>query len=205
MNFTSNSQAGQDLFVKALLMDTREPGAGGTFLDIGANHPVTLSNTYALEQVGWCGVLMDNDPNCIALLDERRNQRSAIIRADATTFDFRRMIPPFFPGVVIDYLSLDVDHATAAALEQLLKAPFRYRVATIENDFYRFGPEPRAKIRELMLGQGYDLLCADVTSQDCIFEDWWIDPAQVDRATAEFYRCSGIDGLVIVTDPEAVT
>lgn len=43
-------------------------GEIGTFLDIGANDGVTLSNTRALALMGWRGVLVDASPKAFARL-----------------------------------------------------------------------------------------------------------------------------------------
>lgn len=52
----SRSQAGQDLFVIAMLQGQR----GGTWLEFGAGHPMRSSNTYLLEKrFGWSGVSLD--------------------------------------------------------------------------------------------------------------------------------------------------
>lgn len=41
----------------------------GKFLDIGANDGVTLSNTRALAEAGWCGVLVEPSPRAYARLE----------------------------------------------------------------------------------------------------------------------------------------
>lgn len=52
----SRSEAGQDLFVVAMLDGLRN----GTFLEIGGYHPVNYSNTYLLEKhLDWSGVSID--------------------------------------------------------------------------------------------------------------------------------------------------
>lgn len=43
-------------------------GYTGTFIDIGANDGVTLSNTRALAESGWCGVLVEPSPKAFARL-----------------------------------------------------------------------------------------------------------------------------------------
>jgi hypothetical protein len=54
--FKSYSQAGQDLFVLAMLQNKRY----GTYLEIGAGHPKFGSNSYALERYfGYTGVSID--------------------------------------------------------------------------------------------------------------------------------------------------
>ena len=45
-------------------------GKIGTFLDVGANDGVTLSNTRALAERGWRGVLIEPSPKAFALLKE---------------------------------------------------------------------------------------------------------------------------------------
>lgn len=42
----------------------------GTFLDLGANNGVTLSNTRALAERGWCGVLVEPSPIPYRQLEE---------------------------------------------------------------------------------------------------------------------------------------
>ena len=51
MRYSQNNE--QDIIMQYFI------GNRGTFLDIGANDGVTLSNTYALQQAGWGGVLVE--------------------------------------------------------------------------------------------------------------------------------------------------
>ncbi|MDB5385366.1 MAG: methyltransferase FkbM [Planctomycetaceae bacterium] len=44
----------------------------GVFVDVGAGHPITFSNTFRLEQRGWLGVCIDADPRQVELLREHR-------------------------------------------------------------------------------------------------------------------------------------
>ena len=49
------SQAGQDLFVLTALDGKKN----GKFIEIGAYHPTSLSNTYLLEShFGWDGIML---------------------------------------------------------------------------------------------------------------------------------------------------
>ncbi len=45
-------------------------GQPGTFIDIGANDGKTLSNTYALSKLGWCGVLIEPSPRAFSKLKQ---------------------------------------------------------------------------------------------------------------------------------------
>lgn len=53
-----SSQRGEDVWVlKNLMVPTK-----GVFVDVGAAHPITNSNTYVFEQLGWTGLAIDGNP-----------------------------------------------------------------------------------------------------------------------------------------------
>ncbi len=63
------SQRGQDWFLSTHIF----PGVKeGLFLDIGANHPFELSNTYYFERLGWSGIAFEPQPHIQALWKEVR-------------------------------------------------------------------------------------------------------------------------------------
>jgi hypothetical protein len=165
MNFISQSQAGQDLFVYQTLVEPEQLFTG-TFLDVGCNQPVYWNNTYALEQLGWRGLLVDASEEHVKLCREQR--KSPVLCADATKFGW-----PVGASKRVDYLSLDVDDATYAALAHLLEMGVTFRVATIEHDSYRLGPKPRDAIRSRLLVAGYSMVREDVSYGGNAYEDWW--------------------------------
>ncbi len=55
----SYSQHGEDRGLVALLSRI---GVRGTYVDVGCNHPVRLSNTYLLYTLGWRGICIDPLP-----------------------------------------------------------------------------------------------------------------------------------------------
>lgn len=63
----STSQNGEDLLVKAVL-----PEASGTYVDVGANHPIKFNNTWSLYRRGWSGTLIDPLEESAALCRARR-------------------------------------------------------------------------------------------------------------------------------------
>lgn len=198
MKFVSTSQAGQDRFVHALLPNP------GTFLDIGCSGPIDLSNTYSLEKIGWRGLLVDNDKNAIAAC--RAQRVSPIIDADATSIDWddvlfhnrwtsgqnQKIIPFRYDGphkLEIDYLSLDVDAASLAALRQIPLNRVKFRVITIEHDAWRFGEAQRPEMRHLLQAAGYALICKDVAcTAGNPYEDWWVDHSLYE--SAQRFGCS---------------
>jgi len=63
------SQSGQDAFVINYFKNKRN----GTFIDIGANDGVSLSNTYYLEkELGWSGICFEPIPAIFEKLDKAR-------------------------------------------------------------------------------------------------------------------------------------
>lgn len=180
MNFESHSQAGQDRFVWELLGPE-----WGIFLDIGANHPTEISNTYALEQMGWNGALVENDAHCVELLKAQR--KSLVIPGDATKVDWEVVLSG---ATRMDYLSLDVDVASLAVLQNLMNFGPRFTVLTVETDAYRFGEARRDAMAAMLRSNGCDILCADVCDQGLSFEIWAVDPLAVDMTKAEKFRRS---------------
>lgn len=73
----SYSQSGEDLILEFLLseqLEIRHP----TYLDLGANHPVRLNNTYLFYQSGSTGVCVEADPRLCSLLRRQRKRDKCI-------------------------------------------------------------------------------------------------------------------------------
>lgn len=176
----SNSQVGQDVFI-AETFKAIDPSFKGTFLDVGCNDPIHWSNTYALEELGWAGVLVDVEQSSCDLCRAKR-PKSLVIHADATRINWSSVLPVKH----FDYLSLDVDQATPAALRNLITHGVTWRIATVEHDFWRFGNEPRAEMRALLSTVGYVMVKADVLGMDgkSQFEDWVCVPELAEAAKA---------------------
>jgi FkbM family methyltransferase len=64
-------------------------GIPGTFLDIGANDGITLSNTYALTLSGWQGLCVEASPSAFEKLKitHSGNKRIQLIHAAATDYN----------------------------------------------------------------------------------------------------------------------
>ncbi len=182
--FSSYSQAGQDIFTAALL-----PKARGTFLDVGCGAPITINNTYALERIGWTGLLVDNSHEAAVACQEVRI--TPVIWGDAVGLDWKNILPQYFKPGVIDYLSLDIDEASTDALMAILDAGAKFNVITAEHDSYRHGDRLRSAMRERLLRDGYYLVCADVCSADGLpYEDWYCSDALSDDAAR--FRSTGM-------------
>jgi hypothetical protein len=197
---TSHSQSGQDLF--AYLMSGKKND--GVFLDVGAHDGITNSNSLGLEEIGWRGLLVDI--HCHPGLARRK---SDFVICDAALADWKRTLELYMPSDhAFDYLSLDVDESTTATLEKLIALPMAFGVITIEHFAYRLGDGPRARQRDLLMADGYDLVCSDVVieagpgvpGQGGAFEDWWAFPEFVPKELRDRYRCHNQIGRTIVTN-----
>jgi dTDP-4-dehydrorhamnose reductase len=64
----SYSFEGADLIAASLLRNVSQ----GTFIDVGANHPIIQNNTYYFYQKGWCGLAIDGNEHFELLWKDNR-------------------------------------------------------------------------------------------------------------------------------------
>ncbi len=145
----------------------------GTFIDIGCWQPVICNNSYALEQLGWRGVLVDLDPMYTDWC-RRVRPHAPIFTAHAETVDWKLIAETHDLGPVVDYLSVDIEGSELDVLHKLADAGLIFRAITIEHNLYSKGAGPRDAQRDFLYSQGYKLFAPDVpNSTGLIFEDWW--------------------------------
>ena len=65
MPVKSYSQHGEDLFIKDYL--SKYNSEDGIYIDVGANHPTSISNTYLLYRNGFTGILIEPNPELAKL------------------------------------------------------------------------------------------------------------------------------------------
>jgi FkbM family methyltransferase len=86
----SYSQEGEDMILRRILADKKI----GFFVDIGAHHPIHLSNTYYFYEHGWSGINIDAMPGSMILFMRKRtrdiNIEAALakVRCERTYFIF---------------------------------------------------------------------------------------------------------------------
>ena len=175
------SQAYQDMLVLTCLNGK----TNGTYLEIGAYHSTSLSNTYLLESVfGWDGLSIDIEPSTSYSFNADRKNK--LIIGDALILDYNEILKKSGLPKRIDYLQLDIEPQknTLECLKKLPLDDYRFNVITYETDFYdhTFSKEKslenREKSREILKSKGYFLLAGNVCnlSKNDPFEDWYIDP-----------------------------
>jgi hypothetical protein len=178
---STNSQAGQDLFVIWALNGKLD----GHFLEIGANSPIVCNNTYLLERdFGWSGLMIEYngqyEPEYVV---HRKNSQYIIADAQkiSYTLEFNRLQ---FPQIM-DYLQIDLEVDNASTINvlelierQLFSAGYIFGAVTFEHDIYRGDFfNTREWSRTIFRRNGYVLLFGDVMHSGNAFEDWYVHPS----------------------------
>lgn len=162
------SQAGQDLFVSAILNKNN-----GFFIEIGAYHHYELSNSLLLEEMGWDGICIDIDSKLKSSF--KKHRKAKFICQDATLINYDMLLP--CGG--IDYISFDVDRDTLEVLKSFPLKEHPASVITYEHDAYGHGNEHRDESRRILESLGYVRLCSDVKHNGNAFEDWYYNPSKI--------------------------
>ncbi len=188
MSIQTHSQASQDLFILHALGHKRQ----GTFLEIGANHPIVNSNTYTLESnYNWRGILVEVDSSFERLYQSHRPNSRYII-GDATKIDYNKLLGDANMPRNIDYLQIDLDVNTRSTLDTLellldqqVLDEYTFGTITFEHDIYTgdyYNTQSRS--RQILESRGYVLAFPDVTvfwdGKRRAFEDWYLHPKIVD-------------------------
>ena len=181
------SQCYQDMFV--LCMHDGKPH--GTFVEIGAGHPVISNNTALLEsRFEWTGIGFEIKEHEADLYND--NRKAPVALGDATTADFDALFKEVNLGPEFDYLQVDCEPSEVTYKSMLKIDLDKYKFATItfEHDKYNDGPEVQEKSREYLIKRGYELIVDDISVDDQHpFEDWWAHPDLVPSHTIDAMKC----------------
>lgn len=112
--FTSYSQAGEDKIIEFLLSYGKDKVEEFTYLDIGCNHYMDINNTYKFYEMGMHGVLIDANPDFIALAEKNR-PRDICINAGIGKCNDDSL--KFYVLNVLDLSSFNLDVINAAIKE----------------------------------------------------------------------------------------
>ena len=189
------SQAFQDIFIISAMAGKKN----GSFLEIGAMHPIYNNNTNLLEsKFGWHGVSIDNNIDCAPPWPFFRPSTNFVL-SDALELDYLKLLPIWFGQDVyqIDYLQLDIDPSinTLHALQKLPLEQYRFSVITFETDAYVGDLRAQKQSREILHLLGYELVGMDVcvvwddySTEPIAFEDWWVDPKIINKEKIDCFK-----------------
>jgi hypothetical protein len=146
----------------------------GTFVDIGCDKPISISNTFLFEATfNWRGIavdIKDSVDNGGETWKSHRPQTKHVV-ADALTLDYSKLFKEQNMPTTIDYLSLDLEPPDLT-LDCLYKLPldeYRFNIVTYEVDEYREGGKRRAELsRKYMTDRGY-LFLGCINRQDDVY------------------------------------
>ena len=181
------SQCYQDMFV--LCMTDGKPK--GTFVEIGAGHPVISNNTALLEsRFEWTGIGFEIKETEADLYNEHR--KAPVALGDATTADFDQLFEEVNLGPVFDYLQVDCEPArvTFDAMLKVNLDKYKFATITFEHDSYNDGPQVRDESRQYLEDRGYELIVDNISVDDSHpFEDWWAHPELVSADAIKAMKC----------------
>ena len=172
----SNSEAGQESFV----LDLTSNKLHGTYIEIGAGHPIENNNTYVLEtDFSWSGISFELDEIKSDYFNQIRVNKC--INTDAISFDWKVYLRQVNWPSNFDYLQLDIEPAKNT-FKAMIKFPLRKYspcIITFEHDKYA-GPlnwlfQISGFVYLTLLG--YKRVAKDVAPfehKDRIFEDWYV-------------------------------
>ena len=191
------SQSMQDIFVMSMLDGKRN----GVYVEIGADQPRVISNTYLLEKdFDWSGISFELDADKVAFFNTIRKNKC--LCEDATLYDYKSLFQKSNYPKQIDYLQLDIDPAegTLRALKALPLDDYRFSVITYETDVYSSGADIQDEQIEILESHGYQLVAKNVKCEGNPYEDWWIDPAIVSENIWKPYKTRiGLDSWEVVS------
>ena len=191
------SQSMQDIFVMSMLDGKRN----GVYVEIGADQPRVISNTYLLEKdFDWSGISFELDADKVAFFNTIRKNKC--LCEDATLYDYKSIFEERNYPKQIDYLQLDIDPAegTLRALKALPLDNYRFSVITYETDVYSSGADIQDEQIEILESHGYQLVAKNVKCEGNPYEDWWVDPAIVSEDIWKPYKTRiGLDSWEVVS------
>jgi hypothetical protein len=157
-------------------------GPAGTYIEIGANKPVSKSNTYALEtDQKWKGFSLELNQKYKAHWNECKERVNPVCWDNAITFDYVAQIEKMKLPMRINYLSCDIEppENTFAALKRVIEQGVEFDCITYEHDNYAnlAGPDFNIIATEYLESKGYKVAVTDVYASgntEAIFETWFV-------------------------------
>jgi len=187
INRNNFSQCYQDMFVLCMT----DGKMNGTYVEIGAGHPIISNNTALLESLyQWKGIGLEIKEHEANLYNDQRQNFIAL--GDALEADYAALFEEVELGPVFDYLQVDCEPAqvTFDALKKVDLSKFKFATITFEHDSYNDGPEVRDASREYLESFGYVLIADNISVDDQHpFEDWWAHPDLVPSHTIDAMKC----------------
>jgi FkbM family methyltransferase len=155
-SFSSHAELGEDMMIRGILHHMGLPWAHkGFFIDIGAHHPVTTSNTWHFYRRGWHGINVDATPGSMNVFRWLRprdtNLECCVVpesSGDVTFF--------CFDNPLLNTLDETTANETLRTKAAKLVSRVRVPTLTLTELCRRYGPK----------GGNFDLLSIDIEGVD---------------------------------------
>jgi hypothetical protein len=175
----SNADACQDIFT----FDIFGRKTDGYFLDIGCSNGKDKNNSLLLEENGWTGLLFDIGES--QTNEARACRKGKVFTGDCSAEGYlKKILDEENVPKVIDYISLDIDHASLICLQNFPLREYRFKFMTFEHDIYAGRDECIARkivAPELLKSFNYVKIADNVQyMHGFAFEDWYVDPTYFD-------------------------
>ena len=177
-------QAEQDKFVLNFLKEK----TNGYFVEIGSNDPISINNTYLLEnKYNWNGIMIEYNNYFLPLYKKHRPKSIHIIN-DATQIDYKKVFETNNVPLSIDYLQIDLEAENGSTLKTLQKFDadifdkYKFATITFEHDIYHTNLYNTREIsRYIFNKRGYIRVFSDINNRGVNpYEDWYVHPDLVD-------------------------
>ena len=137
----SYSQTGEDIIIDFLIGAKRI--GDFTYLDIGANHPVRMNNTYKFYKAGFTGVCIEPDPNVFAVLRKKRPRDICLNVGISATEDlhanFYMMDSPLL-NTFSKEVAEELQANRQSTIREIIRVPLKIVDNIIEQYFFRKAP-----------------------------------------------------------------
>lgn len=169
------SQSGQDQFAYNL------SGIDGTYLEIGAHHPIINSNTYHLEvNCNWKGVSVEYDETYKDSWNQNTSRKNPIIWNDAFNLNYHEIQKANLLPKRLNYLSCDIEppENTFNILKKIINEGLVFDFISYEHDKYNSGDKYELLSQEFLFDNNYKIAIKDIYSRSKkykIYETWFIN------------------------------
>ena len=179
-----NGQSQQDKFVLTMLNNKKN----GFFVEIGSNDPISINNSYILENnYDWKGIMVEYNNQWLADYKLHRPNSIHVIN-DATKIDYKSLFETKNIPLNIDYLQIDLEVHDGSTLNTLKKLnvevmdKYKFATITFEHDIYNSNHlNTRLESRNIFENRGYIRVFSDVNCRGIHpYEDWYIHPDLLD-------------------------
>jgi hypothetical protein len=149
-----------------------------SYIEIGANLPTRLNNSFLLEENGFLGFSVELDTTHKKKWD-KSSRKNKVFWNNALTFNYSQAATEIGLTKNIGYLSCDIEppHNTFLALKKVIEEGFIFECITFEHDVYQSTGEYDKIAREYLEARGYKIAVENVyvgNETEKVFETWFV-------------------------------